>query len=181
MRRSGSLALVLVLLAGCSISANPYAISPDTVIALRAHRGHPVKLAPFTSDKPRKSEILCRGVGMIQTPGGVPFERYVEDAFRTEMVVADVLSDTAPVTLLGHLERMHFTTATEAIWELRVTLRSSNGRQLTIAENYPFNWHFAGDYACREAATAMALAVRTLVRKTVQHPDFAGLLVGRVQ
>jgi hypothetical protein len=25
---------------------------------------------PFTSDKPGKSEILCRGVGMIQTPGG---------------------------------------------------------------------------------------------------------------
>jgi hypothetical protein len=35
-----------------------------------------VKLATFTSDKPGKSEILCRGAAMIQTPGGVPFERY---------------------------------------------------------------------------------------------------------
>jgi hypothetical protein len=34
----------------------------------------------------------------------------------------------------------------------------------------------AADYACREAATAMALAVQSLVRKAVQHPEFAGLL-----
>jgi hypothetical protein len=31
---------------------------------------------------------------MIQTPGGVPFERYVEDGFRTEMLVAGIASDT---------------------------------------------------------------------------------------
>jgi hypothetical protein len=31
---------------------------------------------------------------MIQTPGGVPFERYVEDGFRTEMGVAGIASET---------------------------------------------------------------------------------------
>jgi hypothetical protein len=167
---------IMGLLAGCSVSANPYAIHGDTVLALRAHRSTPVRLAPFTSDKPGKSEILCRGAAMIQTPGGTPFEKYVEDAFRTEMLVADVLSDTAPVTLSGRLDKMHFSTAAEAIWELGVTLQSSNGRTLTVAEAYSFNWHFGGDSACREAATAMAPAVQSLIRKTVQHPDFSSLL-----
>ena len=43
---------------------------------------------------------------------------------------------SAPVTLTGHLERMHFSTASEAVWELQVTLGSSNGHRLTIIENY---------------------------------------------
>jgi hypothetical protein len=107
---------------GCSISANPYAVHPDTIVMLRSQTGKLVKLAPFTSDKPGKSEIMCRAVGMIQTPGGVPFERYVEDAFRTELAVAGLLTNPAPVTLSGHLERMHFSTAEEASWELRLAL-----------------------------------------------------------
>jgi hypothetical protein len=120
--------------------------------------------------------MMCRAVGMVQTPGGVPFEQYVQDAFRTELLVAGLASDSAPVTLMGHLERMHFSTSTEASWELRVTLAWSHGRRLTIAEDYAFSWHFIGDQVCREAATAMALAVQSLVRKAVQHPEFAGLL-----
>jgi len=55
---------------------------------------------------------------------------------------------------------------------LQVTLKSSNARQPTILENYPFNWNLIGDYACREAATAMPLAVQSLIRKAVQHPAF---------
>jgi len=165
-----------LLLAGCSVSANPYAVHPDTISALRSHTGKSVKLATFTSDKPGKSEIMCRGAAMIQTPQGIPFEKYVEDAFRTELLVAGLESPNAPVTLTGHLEQMHFQTFSKASWELGVILASSNGRRLAIAEDYAFNWHFGGDYACREAATAMALAVQSLVRKAVQHPEFAGLL-----
>jgi len=168
--------LAAFLAAGCSVSAHPYAVHPDTITALRAHTGKTVTMTDFTSDKPGKSEILCRAANMIQTPGGVPFERYVGDAFKTELLVAGIAAPTAPVTLGGHLERMHFTTAGEAEWELRVTLTSSNGRRLTIAEDYAFNWHFDGISACREASTAMALAVQALVRKAVKHPEFAALL-----
>lgn len=108
----------------------PLSVHPDTITALRSHTGKSVKLATFTSDKPGKSEIMCRLAGMIQTPGGVPFERYVEGAFRTELLVAGLATDAAPVTLTGHLERMHFSTGTEAIWEIMVALTSSNGRRL---------------------------------------------------
>jgi hypothetical protein len=95
---------------------------------------------------------MCRAVGMVQTPGGVPFEQYVQDAFRTELLVAGLASDSAPVMPMGHLERMHFSTSTEASWELRVTLASSSGRRLTIAEDYAFNWHLIGAQACRETS-----------------------------
>ena len=165
-----------LLLVGCTISAGPYAVHPDTITALRSYTGKTVKVMPFTSDKPGKSEIMCRLVGPIQTPGAVPFEQYVGDAFRTELLVAGLAAESAPVTLTGHLERMHFSTGAEAVWELQVTLSSSNGRRVTIIEHYAFNWHFIGDYACREAATAMPLAVQSLIRKAVQPPEFLGLL-----
>ena len=72
--------LLGLLLTGCSISANQYSVHADSITALRSHTGKTVKLATFTSDKPGKSEIMCRLVGMIQTPAGVPFERYVDEA-----------------------------------------------------------------------------------------------------
>jgi hypothetical protein len=179
MRMTGLGAILLLAATGCmtTVSSNAYAVHPDTVTALRAYASTPVTLGTFTSDKPGKSEIICRGGMMIQTPQGMSYEKYVENAFRTELLVAGVESPTAPVTLTGHLERMHFQTFTKSEWELRVTLTSSNGRRLTIAEDYAFNWNFVGDYACREVATAMSLAVQSLVRKAVQHPDFAGLMV----
>jgi hypothetical protein len=37
-------------------------------------------------------------------------------------------------------------------------------------------FEFSGDLACRRAAHALTPAIQDLVRKTVQHPDFAGLL-----
>ncbi len=103
-------------------------------------------------------------------------KRYVDDAFRTELAVAGLLTDTASVTLSGHLELMHFSTAEEAFWEPRLALASSNGRRITVAKDYAFNWHFLRDYAGREAATAMAPAVQTLVREAVRLPDFLALL-----
>ena len=168
--------LTALLFTGCSVAGGPYAVHPDTITALRALTGRAVRIGTFTSDKPGKSEIMCRAAVMIQTPGAVPFERYVEDAFRTELLVAGLATAGAPVTLSGHLERMHFSTFSEAVWDLKVTLASSNGRRLTITERYAFNWHFVGDYACRETATAMPLAVQALVRRAVQHPEFAGLI-----
>jgi hypothetical protein len=72
------LVCALPLLVGCSVSANPYAVHPDTITALRSHTGKSVRVSTFTSDKPGKSEIICRAVGMVQTAGGVPFEQYVQ-------------------------------------------------------------------------------------------------------
>ena len=80
---------------------------------------------------------MCRAVGMIQTPGGVPFERYVEDAFRTELAVAGLLADPAPVTLSGHLERMHFSTANEASWERRTAPASRLAFKFDADESTP--------------------------------------------
>jgi hypothetical protein len=63
---------------------------------------------------------------------------------------------------------MHFQTFAEAAWELQATLTPSNGRRLTIDEQYGFNWHFVGDYACREAATEVVGAV--LILPAVNSP-----------
>jgi hypothetical protein len=48
------------------------------------------RLGTFTSEKPGKSEIVCRDGMMIQTPQGVSYEKYVETAFRAELLVAGV-------------------------------------------------------------------------------------------
>lgn len=171
------LLLAALTLTGCAISATPYAIAPDNVIALRKHTTTPIRLGTFTSDKPGKSGIMCRGEGIVQTPGKVPFEKFIEDAFRAELVVAGIETPDAPVTLTGHLERMHFETFARSLWELQVTLTSSNGRRLTVAENYEFPWRYIATHACNGAAAAMVPAAQALVRAAITHPNFASLLV----
>jgi hypothetical protein len=53
--RLATVLLALLVLTGCSVSANPYAVHPDTITTLRSHTGKSVKLTTFTSDKPGKS------------------------------------------------------------------------------------------------------------------------------
>lgn len=170
--------IAMILLAGCSMSAQPYAISPDTVAALRTHKGVSVKVGPFTAREPGRNDTLCRLYGTVKTPGGVPFETFVRDALRAELLVAGLEAADAPVTLTGHLERMDISSHS-GTWFTGMTLTSSNGARLTVADEYEFNWSFMADRACREATTALVPAVQSLIRKAVSHPEFAALLKPR--
>jgi hypothetical protein len=61
-------------------------------------------------------------------------------------------------------------------WDLGLTLKSSNGRSLAVAEHYVFTSSWFGETACNQTAQAMMPAVQNLIGKAVKSPQFRGLV-----
>lgn len=170
--------VVGLVASGCSTyAASRYSISADTVRALRAFKGQAVAVGPFTAAKPGQTEITCRGVGPIKTPDGETFEAFIRKALLDELTIAEVYAPSAPVTLTGTLDDIDFSSGlTDAAWRLGLTVRSSNGKTLTVTETYRFTSSWVGETACNQTAQALMPAVQNLVGKVVRDVGFVDLL-----
>ena len=170
-----TLVSLTVLFSGCSTySASRYSINSDNVVAMRTLNGKMINVGSFSATKPGEKEIMCRGVGPIKTPDGEPFSEFVRKAFLDELKIASVYSATAPVTLTGNLDAIDFSSANGG-WNLSLTVKSSNGKSLSVNESYPFTTSFFGETACNQTAQAFMPAVQNLVGKVVRSTEFLAL------
>jgi hypothetical protein len=177
MKKRLPLLLVLVALSsGCSTYAGSrYSIRADNVTALRNLSGKTINVGAFTGTKPGLSEIMCRGVGPIKTPDGEPFSEFIRKALIDELVIANAFSSTAPVTLTGNLDEIDFS-STSGVWNISLTVKSPNGKSMTVIENYSYTTSFYGETGCNQTAQALMPAVQNLIGNLVRSPEFAGLL-----
>lgn len=176
MKQGLILLLLVALLSGCSTyAASRYSISADNVVALRTLNGKTVSVGVFTSSEPAKREIMCRGVGPIKTPDGEPFSDFIRRALLDELRIANAFSPNAPVTLTGNLDQIDFSSNT-GNWTLALTVKSSNGKSMAVAENYSYTTSWYGETACNQTAQALMPAVQNLVGKVVRSPDFIVLI-----
>lgn len=175
------LLLALVVLAvsstGCSTyAAARYSISADNVRTLRTFKGQTVNIGAFTAAKPGQTEITCRGVGPIKTPDGEPFEQFIRKAFLDEMTIAELYAPDAPVSLTGRLDSIDFSSGIGATWNIALTVTSSNGRSISVTEDYRYTSSYFGETACNQTAQALMPAIQNVVGKVITHPDFPALL-----
>jgi hypothetical protein len=170
------LSLAAVLASGCSTySASRYAISADNVSALRSLNGKTLNVGAFSSTTPGQKEIMCRGVGPIKTPDGEPFAEFVRKALLDELKMANAYSVSAPLTITGNLDGIDFS-SNSGNWNLALTVRSSNGKSLSVAETYAYTSSFYGETACNQTAQAFMPAIQNLVGKVVRSTEFNSLI-----
>ena len=176
MKRLTLLVILFALSSGCSTYATSrYSICADNVTALRNFGGKTINVGAFTATMPGQSEIMCRGVGPIKTPDGEPFSEFVRKALIDEMVIANVFSPKASVTLTGNLNNIDFSSAS-GTWNLSLTVNSSNGKSMNVTENYSYTTSFYGETACNQTAQALMPAVQNLIGKVTRSPEFAILV-----
>lgn len=118
---------------------------------------------------------MCRGVGPIKTPDGEPFAGFVKSGLVSELKMAGVFAPGAAVQLTGKPDNIDFSSVTGA-WNLGLTVTSSNGRSLSVAEKYSYTSSYFGETACNQTAQALMPAVQDLIAKVVHAPDFPTLL-----
>jgi hypothetical protein len=171
-----ALLLTALVFTGCStFDVGRYGVSVDNNAALKKIGGSKVAVGPFTAAEPGKKEIACRGVGPIRTPDGRPFEDQVRQALVDELTVADLVADSAPVTLTGRVNKLDFDSMAGE-WILDVTVTSSNGQSLTAASKFTYGFTYMGETACVRTAKSFVPAVQLLIGKLVYDPKFADLL-----
>ena len=167
---------IALLASGCSTySASRYSISTDNVVALRALNGKAVNIGAFSASTPGQNEIMCRGVGPIKTPDGEPFAEFVRKAMLDELRIANSYSSSAPVTITGNLDAIDFS-SNSGNWHLALTVKSSNGKSMSVSETYSYTSSFYGETACNQTAQAFMPAVQNLVGKVVRSPEFVTLV-----
>lgn len=170
------LAAISVFASGCSTySASRYSISTDNVVALRTLNGKTLNVGAFSSTTPGQKEIMCRGVGPIKTPDGEPFAEFVRKALLDELRMANAYSPSASVTITGSLDAIDFS-SNSGNWNLALTVKASNGRSMSVSENYPYTSSFMGETACNQTAQAFMPAVQNLVGKVVRSSEFIALV-----
>ena len=176
MRKLIVLSAIAMFASGCSTySASRYSISTDNVVALRSLNGKMINIGAFSASTPGQSEIMCRGVGPIKTPDGETFADFVRKALLDELRIANAYSSSAPVVITGNLDAIDFS-SNSGSWNLALTVRSSNGKSMSVSENYKYTSSFYGETACSQTAQAFMPAVQNLVGKVVRSPEFTALV-----
>jgi hypothetical protein len=172
-------AIAVAMLAGCSTYAVPrYSISADNVMALKSVAGDGIAVGAFTQApilNQNPNSIMCRGVGPIKTPDGEPFADFVRTSLVSELKIAGAYAPNAPVQLTGRLDNIDFSSMSGA-WNLGLSVSSSNGKSLSVSENYSYSSSYFGETACNQTAQALMPAVQDLIAKLVHAPDFPSLL-----
>jgi hypothetical protein len=172
-------AAVAVLVVACSTYTTPrYAINADTNLALKALGTSGIGVGAFTP--PATFDPGCRAAGPLAPPDGMTHTAYIKKAFEDEFKVGGVYAAATPrVTLSGKVNKLEFSSAralTGGSWDIDLTLSSSNGKTMNVAEHYEFESGYSATTACKQTAEAYFPAVQNLVGKAVRAPEFKALI-----
>jgi len=151
-----------------------YTSSVDNVLALRKLSPKTVNVTNFSAATPDDKEILCVGRIYIRTQDGEDFSKFVEKAFVSELKMAGIYSSDAKTTISGVLDHID-ASYNQGRWELKLTLKSSNGKTATYYEEYQYP-RGTFDSACLIPAQSFVPAVQDLVNKIVTSKEFEELL-----
>jgi len=166
-----SLAIAVICLIGLSAcqtyTMGRYTSSVDNVLALRKLSPKTVNVSAFSAVTPDNKEILCVGRIYIRTQDGEDFSKFIEKSLISEMKMAGIYSPDAKTTISGILEHVDASYG-QGRWELKLTLKSSNGKTATYSDEYQYPRGLA-DSACMIPAQAFVPAVQDLINKIVTY------------
>lgn len=187
MKRTRGIAAALmlagsVLLAGCESRAtmDEYRVSRDSLFFLHQAGAAPVSVGRFEGGGFSKPELGCLWLADVPGPNNLDYASYVREAFVRELRTAGLYSaETQPITLTGHVDRIEVNRVDphDIEWLIQLTLRSSNGREVTARERFEFNaGGLIGPRSCKSATEALPEAVRRVLEKAITSRDFRALV-----
>ena len=170
---------MVIVLSGCETTASrPYAASTDNVLKLQglmSQSNTKVQLEDF-SESSDIGSLNCRLNGPIDVSPGKTKAAYIQEAFKTELFMAQAYAVDADTKIYGSLDSLEFSSVSPAKWEIGFTLSSDKSEGYSVNTTYPFKTSFSAYSACKNVADAFGPAVQNLIKELINHPDFASLL-----
>lgn len=180
--RTLTLAIVVSVLSACSHVSPKYGISANNVESIRSNTSATEKIgiAPFTTFEAGLASIGCRAAGPVKPSDGQTFEKYIQEAFVSELKLAGVYSTDATRKMAAHLDYINFNSNIGAgKWQIDMTLSGPDIEPFKVSSIYPFSTNWGGDVACNQVATAFPAAVQDLIGRIVTHPTFKSFISGK--
>lgn len=175
----GIIAFVAIIgLNGCANKVQAYAVSTENLLALKgiSSKTSKVNVGEFTDSGKNEKEVMCRLAAPVGTPKGKTFASYIQDAFKKELIIANMYDSNAKNTITMNLNDIYgSTTLGDAYWSFDVTVKSTNGKSYNVKSKYDYESSFSAMSACSEMQRSFPLAVQQLIGKIIHHPKFVQL------
>ncbi len=180
MKRTTIAALAVttaLMMGGCANKVHEYTPSAENILILQSLKGSKIALGDFTDSGRNESTLMCRLSTPVGTASGETFAEYIRRAFKKELVIAGLFDPNAPVRLEMNLDDIYGSTMFgNAYWEFKVTLKSSNGKQIHKTVRYDYDSSYLATSACSEMQRSFVLAVQKLIHEIVSDPRFKDLV-----
>ncbi|AXH10654.1 hypothetical protein CP960_06610 [Malaciobacter halophilus] len=170
--------LGVLLFSGCANKVYDYSMSTDNILNLKsiAKDGKTINLGEFT-DKNNESTLMCRLSTPVGTAKGVTFISYIKEAFKKELVVADILDNNSTTVIGMRLNDIYGSTVFgNAYWEFDVTVTSSNKEEMTVKSRYDYESSYLASSACSEMQRSFVPAVQKLIGDIIKNQKFKNLI-----
>ena len=118
-------------------------------------------------------DSMCRLAGKIRPPGGQDWAGYVQEALRSELLMAKRYEgdpEKANMRIGGTLQKATFN-SNQGYWDLALRLNFPDGSHLREEVRYEFDPSFIGNDACDGVADAYAPAVDSTWNCNSPAPD----------
>jgi len=172
-----SLALATVLFTGCGIKTTEYNVSSKNVSKLRNYEGAKIGVDKFTAANKDENHIMCRLADTITTPKGENFEEYIQEAFISELQMANIYDNKSTLRVTGHLEKVYGSSMLgNAFWQISITISSNNGKSIKVDTTRDYPSSYLASSACNNMATSFAPTIRQLIADIINHKDFKTLI-----
>lgn len=168
------LAAAALLLGGCeTYSAPRYGVSVDNVMTLK--RLAPAQVSVGAFDEPKQFGAGCRAAGPITASDQLTFASYIAKALSDELKLAGLYDPNGRVVLTGSVDSLAFSSSV-GTWDMVLTVRSSNGKAVTVQEHYKFAPAFAASNGCKRVSDAYFPTVQNILQSLINSPEFPALL-----
>lgn len=180
----GAMAVGLAcLISACdTTSVGPYRPSVENIVRMRSVIGPqgPVTVGAFDRAPNVDGSPTCRGLGPVDVAPGGSVERYIHDAFQTEIFEAGLLGEGASATVInGRIEEFSLSTLNTGRWTIGLRLFSpANPTGVLVRVDYQFSTSWMADAACANAAMAFGPAVNALIAQALNDEALPLLLRG---
>lgn len=167
-----------LIFTGCGIKSSDYSVSAENVQKLRTYKDVKLGINGFTADKKDESTVMCRMAETIETPNDEPFEKYIENALKDELIMSGIYDDNAKVKLSGHLKKVYASSMIgDAYWSYDIEVTSSNGKSFNLESKHEYGSAYLAYTACNNMGTSFAPSVKKLIKDIINHPQFDNLIV----
>lgn len=170
-----TIAAALSLLLFACASSNVKRFTPDLLSKFNIEKRITQKTyVSVVMPKNDKNAILCRTKGKIYLPNKSLYSKYIEDAFKKSLVLADRLTDEQPDCkslnnfLLITLNKVDFSTASGK-WYINGTVVINNSNLIEVQSVTDFGTALNSKIACNNAANAFNEAVNNFVNDVLTN------------
>lgn len=170
----------VLLTSGCANVVKDYKASALNVNTIEENYNSSdikVKISGFTSDGSETTSLMCRLEGPIKPPGGISFEAYITEAFKSELNFAKIYSEDSLTSFNLYFKDISFnSTIGMGKWVIASNLSSANNSDMKVESIYEFSTNYVAGIACAQVSEAFPKAVQKFIATIISHPEFERII-----